>query len=104
MCGYPLTGGTRAIDPVVLQTLREKYNATSPISFLSSYPLRIITEGSFGPSLFYKEWSVNDIIKASLPVSITGDVTTTISRAVHCADAARSNRPYRSQKARIPAW
>ncbi len=68
--GDPFSG-ERAIDPVVLQTLREKYNATSPLSFLSSYPLRIITEGSFGPSLFYKEWSVNDIIKASLPVSIT---------------------------------
>lgn len=67
--GDPFSG-ERAVDPVVLQTLREKYNATSPWAFLASYPKRIVTEGNFGPSMQYKEWSVNDIIKASLPVSI----------------------------------
>lgn len=67
--GDPFSG-ERAVDPIVEQTLREKYRAGSALQFLTYYPYSILTRGDFGPSMLYKEWSVNDIVKASLPVSI----------------------------------
>jgi len=67
--GDPFSG-ERAVDPVVEQTLREKYRAGSAVQFLTYYPYSILTRGDFGPSMLYKEWSVNDIVKSSLPVSI----------------------------------
>ncbi len=61
----------RNIDPAVLAGLRERYHAESPIKFLFYYPLELLTTGNFGDSLQYKEWTVNDIIEDSLPVSMT---------------------------------
>jgi oligopeptide transport system permease protein len=61
----------RTLDPGVKKRLEEKYHAGSAREFLIWYPRNIITTGDFGPSMQYKEWTVNDIIKTSLPVSIT---------------------------------
>jgi oligopeptide transport system permease protein len=61
----------RKLDPEVLNSLQERYRAKSPWMFLTHYPVEVIRHGDFGPSLQYKEWSVNDIIKASLPISVT---------------------------------
>lgn len=61
----------RNLDPIVQERLKKKYHAESPGKFLAYYPYAIITTGDFGPSMQYREWSVNDIVKASLPVSIT---------------------------------
>src|SRR5204863_1542168 len=61
----------RNLDPLVTERLKKKYHAESPAKFLAWYPWNIITTGDFGPSMQYREWSVNDIVKASLPVSIT---------------------------------
>lgn len=63
--------GERNMSPETLQALKERFNADSAFSFLTTYPFRIITSGDFGPSLLYREWSVNDILATSLPVSIT---------------------------------
>ena len=60
----------RKLDPAVETALKSKFHADSPWSFLTHYPTRIVFHGDFGPSIQYKEWSVNDIIKASLPVSL----------------------------------
>jgi len=68
--GDPFSG-ERTIDPAVLERLKERYNAESPTQFLIWYPYQLIVHQTFGDSLQYKEWSVNDIIKASLPISIT---------------------------------
>src|SRR4029077_1368139 len=35
------------------------------------YPRQILVTGDFGPSMQYPEWSVNDILKSALPISIT---------------------------------
>src|SRR6478672_812753 len=61
----------RNLDPIVQERLKTKYHAQSPCKFLAYYPYAIITSGDFGPSMQYREWSVNDIIKSSLPVSVT---------------------------------
>lgn len=68
--GDPFSG-ERNIDPVVLQNLKDRYHADSPWQFLFYYPAQLLTTGNFGDSLQYKEWTVNDIIFASLPISIT---------------------------------
>jgi len=60
----------RAIDPVVLDSLRKQFHADSAWTFLAWYPRKIITDLDFGYSLFYKGWTVNDIIGSSLPISI----------------------------------
>ncbi|WP_428940882.1 ABC transporter permease [Fontivita pretiosa] len=60
----------RAIDPVVLESLRKQFHADSAWTFLTWYPRKIITDFDFGYSLFYKGWTVNDIIGSSLPISI----------------------------------
>ncbi|MGC4033801.1 MAG: ABC transporter permease [Tepidisphaeraceae bacterium] len=67
--GSPFTN-ERNLDPAVKAALEEKFHASSPLSFLTHYPAQILFRGDFGPSLNYKEWSVNDIILASLPVSV----------------------------------
>lgn len=66
--GDPFSGD-RKLDPIVEQTLREKYHADSPWTFLSVYPLQML-RGDFGPSLTHKEWGVREIIAASLPISV----------------------------------
>src|SRR5687768_6044028 len=68
--GDPFSGD-RVVDPVVLENLRKRYHADSPWQFLYHYPKNILTTGDFGRSMQYKEWSVTDIIKSSLPVSVT---------------------------------
>src|SRR5436190_11757002 len=68
--GDPFTN-ERNLDPVVRERLAKKYHAESAVKFLAWYPINIITSGDFGPSMQYKEWSVNDIIKSALPVSVT---------------------------------
>ncbi|HEX8340614.1 MAG TPA: ABC transporter permease [Tepidisphaeraceae bacterium] len=61
----------RTVDPFVAQQLKERYHADTPWNFLTHYPVSVLRHGDFGLSMQYKEWSVNDIIGASLPVSIT---------------------------------
>jgi oligopeptide transport system permease protein len=61
----------RAIDPVVLENLRRQFHADSAWSFLAWYPAQIVFRGNFGDSLFYRGWTVNDIIASALPISVT---------------------------------
>jgi oligopeptide transport system permease protein len=66
--GSPFAGD-RKLDPIVEQTLKEKYHATSAWTFLGYYPFRAL-HGDFGPSLINKEWGVHEIILTSLPISV----------------------------------
>ena len=67
--GSPFAG-ERNLDPAVEASLKHTFHAESAWAFLGYYPWQIIRHGDFGPSMQYKEWSVNDIIGASLPVSV----------------------------------
>jgi oligopeptide transport system permease protein len=60
----------RNVDRRVIEQLEKQYHARNPIDFLTHYPLRML-EGDFGPSLAYPGWSVTDILKSALPVSVT---------------------------------
>src|SRR5688572_4603588 len=61
----------RNMDPVVVENLKRRFHAESAWQFLAFYPRNVLLRGDFGPSMQYREWSVNDIVRASLPVSVT---------------------------------
>jgi oligopeptide transport system permease protein len=68
--GDPFTN-EKNLDPIVKESLKKRFHADSPWQFLAYYPYRVVTAGDFGNSMLYKEWSVTDIIKSALPVSVT---------------------------------
>ncbi len=63
--------GDRKLNPAVVERLKRDFHAESALKFLGYYPLRTIREQDFGPSFEYPEWSVNDVISRSLPVSVS---------------------------------
>lgn len=69
--GTPFASENRALSPEALQQLRERFNAESPWTFLTYYPWRILTEFDFGPSLVKRGFSVNELIGAGIPISMT---------------------------------
>jgi oligopeptide transport system permease protein len=69
--GTPFGNGERKIDPKVLAVLQSRFHADHWYHFLGWYPWQIIRHGDLGPSMSYQGWSVNDVLRYSLPVSIT---------------------------------
>lgn len=69
--GSPFERTDRRLDPQVLETIKKRMHAENWESFLTHYPWMLIRHGDFGYSLNYEEWTVNDILKASLPISVT---------------------------------
>jgi oligopeptide transport system permease protein len=69
--GSPFGQSERKLNEITERALKEKFHAASWQQFLGQYPKRIVLYGDFGPSMQYGEWSVNDILKGALPVSIT---------------------------------
>jgi oligopeptide transport system permease protein len=63
--------GDRKLDPAVVERLKRQFHAEKWYTFLAYYPRNVLRHGDFGPSMEYKEWSVNDVVKSSLPVSVS---------------------------------
>lgn len=63
--------GERAMSEQTKNNLEDRFHAHSAWQFLGYYPWRIVRYGDFGPSMNYKGWSVNDVIRAALPVSVS---------------------------------
>ncbi|MDB5297149.1 MAG: ABC-type transporter, integral rane subunit [Phycisphaerales bacterium] len=61
----------RNMSETVRRSLQERFHAESPWKFLAYYPRQILFHGDLGPSMQQPEWSVNDIVGQSLPVSVT---------------------------------
>src|SRR5688500_12274198 len=68
--GSPFGQGERQLNAQAERALKRKFHAESAMQFLAYYPMQIIVAQDFGPSMQYSEWSVNDILKSALPVSI----------------------------------
>lgn len=68
--GSPFDQPDRKIDPIAKEQLERQFHADHWYTFLGYYPWRML-QGDLGPSMVYKGWSVNDVMKTSLPVSIT---------------------------------
>jgi len=60
--------GSRALPPLLEQALRQRYGMDDNWTFYFRYLDRIL-HGDLGESLQYENWSCNEIIAASLPVS-----------------------------------
>jgi 6-phosphogluconolactonase len=56
---------------VALDRIKHRMHAETWFSFLKHYPRQLLLHHDFGPSLSYEEWTVNDIMKSALPVSVT---------------------------------
>ncbi len=69
--GSPFDQADRSLDATAKRILEEQYHADTWWRFLATYPRRLILEGDLGPSMAQKGWSVNEILAASVPVSIT---------------------------------
>ncbi|WP_066804103.1 oligopeptide ABC transporter permease OppB [Moraxella oblonga] len=68
--GSPFTG-ERNLPPAVLANIEAKYHLNDPIwlqylNYLSDLLLR----GDFGPSFKYKDFTINELIEKTLPVSV----------------------------------
>jgi len=61
----------RAPPPEVLAAMEARYNLDNPVSFYFGYLKGVVTRFDLGPSLRYADWSVNEVLRDSLPVSIT---------------------------------
>jgi ABC-type dipeptide/oligopeptide/nickel transport system permease component len=68
--GSPFGQSERQLNEQAKKALEMKFHARSAWEFLGYYPKNILTAGDFGPSMQYAEWSVNDILKSALPVSV----------------------------------
>ena len=77
--------GERKLDPIAKRQLQQQFHAENWYTFLAYYPRNMVVNGDLGPSLFYKEWSVNDILGASLPVSLTLGVFAITVAATSCS-------------------
>jgi oligopeptide transport system permease protein len=69
--GSPFGQSERKLNPIAEAALKQRFHAETWQQFLGWYPYNIVRNGDFGPSMQYGEWSVNDILRSSLPVSIT---------------------------------
>jgi len=69
--GTPFGNSERKLPAAAEKALREQFHATSDWQFLGYYPRRLLLHGDFGPSMSYDGFTVNDILRASLPISIT---------------------------------
>ncbi len=69
--GSPFERTDRKLDPQTEIAIKQRLHAEHWYTFLGHYPANLLRNGDFGPSLNYEEWSVNDVLKSALPVSIT---------------------------------
>src|ERR1700722_8437361 len=69
--GSPFERADRKLSPVVLKQLEDEFHARHWYQFLGYFPGQVVFHGDFGPSMAYLGWSVNDILKSGLPVSLT---------------------------------
>lgn len=67
--GSPLETEGRAPSREVQQALEARYHLDSAWTFYREYLFGVV-QGDFGPSLHYGDWTVNQIIAFSLPVSV----------------------------------
>lgn len=63
-------GGTRTLSPVVVDALKQRYGMQDNWTFYWRY-LAGLCRGDLGQSIQYPNWTCNEIIAASLPVSAT---------------------------------
>ncbi|MCX7889457.1 MAG: ABC transporter permease subunit [Rhodobacteraceae bacterium] len=61
----------RKISPEVLENIKAKYHLDEPVWMQFARYVRGLAQGDFGPSMRFRDYSVNDLIAAGLPWSLT---------------------------------
>jgi oligopeptide transport system permease protein len=69
--GDPFLRNDKNLSPEALLKRREEFHAQNWKTFLGYYSGRVVLHADFGRSMEYEEWTVNDILRSALPVSIT---------------------------------
>lgn len=69
--GNPLESPDRRPAPEIEQAMLRQYNLHDPWTFVGSYLKNVLLKFDFGPSLQYRDQTVNDIIARGLPISAT---------------------------------
>ena len=67
--GSPFTG-ERNLPPEILKNIEAKYNLDKPVWQQYLYYLRDLSQGDLGPSFKYRDYTVNDLLEQSFPVSL----------------------------------
>ena len=67
--GSPFTG-ERNLPPEILKNIEAKYNLDKPLWQQYLYYLRDLSKGDLGPSFKYRDYTVNDLLSQSFPVSL----------------------------------
>lgn len=68
--GSPYNNGERALSEAAKNDLQKRFHADNWKKFLEYYPVQIVRHFDLGPSLSYEGWSVNDVLRNSLPISM----------------------------------
>lgn len=66
--GSPFTG-ERNLPPAVMANIEAKYHLNDPMYLQYFHYLKQLAQGDLGPSFKYKDFSVNELLAQSLPVS-----------------------------------
>lgn len=67
--GSPFTG-ERNLPPAVLANIEAKYNLNAPLWEQYLDYLKQLLHGDFGPSFKYKDYTINELLSQTLPVSV----------------------------------
>ncbi|WP_422473171.1 oligopeptide ABC transporter permease OppB [Endozoicomonas sp. ALB032] len=68
--GSPFTGDFN-MPPEILANLEAKYHLDKPLWQQFAYYLKDLLQGDLGPSFKYKDYTVNELVAQSFPVSLT---------------------------------
>jgi len=68
--GTPFEQNEKMLAPGALEDLKRRFHAERWQTFLEYYPIQVL-HGDFGPSMKYEGWTVTEIIRQALPVSMT---------------------------------
>lgn len=67
--GSPFTG-ERNLPPAVMANIEVKYGLNDPLWLQYVNYLKNLLQGDFGPSFKYKDYTINELLAQSLPVSV----------------------------------
>ncbi|MDO4878971.1 MAG: oligopeptide ABC transporter permease OppB [Neisseria sp.] len=68
--GSPFTGERNNLPPAVLANIEAKYHLDQPMYMQYFHYVKQLAQGDLGPSFKYKDFTVNELLAQSLPVSV----------------------------------
>lgn len=73
--GNPFQASERKMPKEVIRALSARYDIDNHLAYYFQYAYRVIFKFDFGPSFQYREWTVNQILADSVPISLTIGLT-----------------------------